>query len=125
MPAEIVIRFDAESRLPTHYVVRQDDATAAVLSNPCGVPVLLDAMIVDNPNTVPVYVHMYDAITPVLGTDPQQYQLPLPPESRQAYVFDGARFGVGLSWAVSTDRGTGAHSAPASPCTVWAFARPA
>ncbi len=93
-----------------------DDADATVVTNLDGGPTTLNFLYCDNNALASiVYMHVWNAGNPVIGTDPADHQFPVPASGRQEIIFVNGQCDVGLSYAVTTDKGTTANTSPGTP----------
>lgn len=93
-----------------------DDADATPALNIDGGPTKLTVVTINNLSLASkVYFHAWDNGNPVMGTTPQDYQIPVAASSKQTVSFGAGVDFEALSYAVTTDKGTTANTSPATP----------
>jgi hypothetical protein len=83
------------------------------------------AMLIESTNVLALYLHMWASRKVVIGTDAQDFQLPIPAGTGNTYfmLLDGGYFQPGFSYAVTSDKGTTAGVGPVTPPTIYPVTR--
>ena len=98
-----------------------DDSDATATKNIDNGPTTLYDVTLKTANAAVSYFSMWDDADPVVGTDGQHFQIPLPATDEVTISFVGGfPFLVGLSWATTTLGGTAAAVSPVTPIDVLA-----
>jgi len=91
----------------------ETDAGASAINNIFGGAATLRTIEIDNGGGAAVYLKLYDATGPTIGTLAPDLIFLCPASSKRAYIIaDGIAFGTGVSMACVTTAGTAGTSSP-------------
>ncbi len=101
---------------PTGSRLLKDDSAGGSPAENVAANKKLRHVYVDNSlNNVPVYVKFYDAASVTVGTTDPVMIIPVPASSEKTVTFQSDVYTfANLSWAVTTEAGTGGTTSPAS-----------
>lgn len=96
-----------------------DDCDATPTQDIDSGPTTLFGGLVTNAVAAVEYLHLWNQRSPVMGTTPQDCQIPCPAsDDFTFFVVEGGRFDIALSYAMTSDKGTAANTSPAVPTDV-------
>lgn len=97
-----------------------DDADGTVFKDVDNGPTQLFVIQEESAQAAITYIQLWDDKSPVIGTDAQDFQIPVAASGNQYInLIYGGYFLNGLSWACTTDKGTTANTSPGTPPDFW------
>lgn len=101
-------------------ILFDDDIDSTVFRNADSGPTTLWLAQIQSANAAATYLSIWNKRTATGGSDPQDYQFPIPANGTKTIFFErGAVLSAGLSYMMTTGKGTGASGNPATPPDGW------